>query len=122
MVSVKELTSNFTKLNKFVGVDIRRWQKKMLILLTILNVTYVISTTRLEESHNETLKQTRKRSKWVNDDFICHLDGIKDSLSDVYQFHELIKILWDALYDKYMAKDASFKKFLVSIKCLYDGL
>ena len=71
MASVKEPTSNFTKLEKFVGVDFRRWQKKMQILLTTLNVTYVISTPRPEESEIETLEQARKRSKWNSDDFIC---------------------------------------------------
>ena len=63
MASIKELTSNFTKLDKFVDVDFQRWQKKMMILLTTLNVTYVVSTPKLEEVENETLEQTRKRSK-----------------------------------------------------------
>ena len=43
----------------------------MLILLINLSVAYVISTLRPEEVDNETLEQTRKRSKWDNDDFIC---------------------------------------------------
>ena len=60
MASVKELTSNFTKLEKFVGVDFRRWQKKMQILLTTVNVAYVISTPRPEESENETLEQRKE--------------------------------------------------------------
>ena len=54
MVSVKELTSNFTKLDKFLGVNFRCWQKKMLILLTTLNVAYVISTSRPKEVDDET--------------------------------------------------------------------
>ena len=63
MANIKELTSNFTKLDKFVGVDFRRWQKKMMILLTTLNVAYVISTPKPEEMENETLNQSRKRGK-----------------------------------------------------------
>ena len=38
MASIKDLTSNFTKLEKFVGIDFRRWQKKMMLVLTTLNV------------------------------------------------------------------------------------
>ena len=60
MANIKELTSNFTKLDKFVGVDFRRWQKKMIIFLTTLNVAYVISTSKPKEVENETVKQKRK--------------------------------------------------------------
>ena len=117
MKSVKELTSNFTKLETFVGVDFRRWQKKMKILLITLNVAYVISTPRPKESKNETLEQARKRTKWDNDDFICWghiLNGMNDSLFDDYQYHDLAKLLWEALEEKYLAENASSKKFLVS--------
>ena len=117
MASVKELTSNFMKLDKFLGVEFRRWQKKMLILLTSLNVAYVISTPKPEEKEDETVEDARKRNKWENDDFICRghiLNGICDSLFDIYQFHESAKLLWDSLEDKYMSEDASSKLFLVS--------
>ena len=60
MASVKELTSNLTKLEKFICVNFRRWQKKILILLTTLNVVYVIHTPRPEEPEDETFKQTKK--------------------------------------------------------------
>ena len=64
MASVKELTSNSMRLDKFWGVEFRRWQKKMLILITSLNVAYVISTLKSEEKENETLEEARKRNKW----------------------------------------------------------
>ena len=85
--------------------------------MTTLIVAYITSNPRLEDTEDETLEQTRKRSKWNNDDFICWghiLNGIKDSRFDVYQFHESTKLLWEALEDKYIAEDASSKKFLVS--------
>ena len=100
MVSIKELISNFTKLVKFVGVDFRRWQKKKMILLTTLNVAYVISTPKSEKVENKTLEQSRKRGKWEIDDFICQghiLNGIQDSLFDIYQYHESAKELWEIL-------------------------
>ena len=97
MESVKELTSNFMKLDKVLGVEFRRWKKKMLILLTSLNVGNVISTLKPKEKEYETLEEARKRNKWENDDFICRghiLNVMCDSLFDIYQFHESAKILW----------------------------
>ena len=88
----------------------------MFILLTTINVVYVINTPRSEEAWDETFEQTRKHSKWDNDDFICRrhiLNGMKDSLFDIFQFHESAKLLWESLEDKYMANDESSKKFLV---------
>ena len=77
-------------------VYFRRWQKKMLFLLTKLNVAYIISTPRLEEKENKTMKEMRKRNKWDNDDFIRYghiLNGMVDSLFDVYQYLEFAKEL-----------------------------
>ncbi|GJS25573.1 zinc finger, CCHC-type containing protein [Tanacetum coccineum] len=60
-----------------------------------------------------------KKSKWENDDYVCRgiiLNGMSDPLFDIYQFVESAKELWDSLEAKYkyMAEDASSKKFLVS--------
>ncbi|GJR50987.1 hypothetical protein Tco_1401508 [Tanacetum coccineum] len=66
--SVKDMTTNFGKLDKFEGSDFRRWQKKMHFLLTTLKVAYVLSTPKPEFVEEETLEQTRKRCKWDNDD------------------------------------------------------
>nr|KAJ0189301.1 hypothetical protein LSAT_V11C800397780 [Lactuca sativa] len=118
--SVKDMTSKFDKLNKFEGQDFRRWQKKMHFLLTTLKVVYVLSTPMpvlLESVEDEPLEATRRRSKWENDDYICRghiLNGMSDSLFDIYQNFESAKELWDSLESKYMAEDASSKKFLVS--------
>ncbi|XP_074337192.1 uncharacterized protein LOC141674382 [Apium graveolens] len=70
-----------------------------------------------EVIENETTEQTRKCCKWENDDYICRgqiLKGMSDSLFDVYQNVNSVKELWDSLESKYMAEDASSKKFLVS--------
>ena len=55
--------------------------------------------------------------KRKNDDCICRghiLNGKSDPLFDVYQNVESAKQLWDALESKYLAEDASSKKFLIS--------
>nr|GEV74698.1 zinc finger, CCHC-type [Tanacetum cinerariifolium] len=115
--SVKDMTRKFDKLAKFEGQDFRRWQKKMHFLLTTLKVVYVLRTPSPVWSENETLETTRKRMKWENDDYICRghiLNGMSDSLFHIYQNAESAKALWESLESKYMAEDASAKKFLVS--------
>ncbi|GJT05574.1 zinc finger, CCHC-type containing protein [Tanacetum coccineum] len=60
-------------------------QKKMHFLLSSMSVVYVLTTPILEDDDDAIVEQLRKRAKWDNDD-----------------------------YAKYMVKDASSKKFLVS--------
>ena len=43
----------------------RRWHKKTLILLTTLNLAYVISTPKPEELDDETLEQAKKRRSGI---------------------------------------------------------
>ncbi|XP_010484754.1 PREDICTED: uncharacterized protein LOC104763032 [Camelina sativa] len=118
--SVHEMTSKFGKLDKFEGVNFCRWQKKMHFLLTTLNVVHVLSMpmpTVTEDAEKDYVEETRRQLKWENDDYICRghiLNGMSDPLFDVYQNVESAKELWDALESKYMAEDASSKKFLVS--------
>ncbi|GJW88751.1 zinc finger, CCHC-type containing protein [Tanacetum coccineum] len=57
------------------------------------------------------------RAKWENDAYICQghiLNGMSDSLFDVYTNVQSAKELWDSLESKYMAEDSLSKKFLVS--------
>ncbi|GJV93957.1 zinc finger, CCHC-type containing protein [Tanacetum coccineum] len=114
---VKDMTTNFRKLDKFEGHDFRRWQKKMHFLLTTLKVVYVLTTLMPELLEDATVEAIRIRAKWENDDYICRghiLNGMSNSLFDVYTNVESAKELWDSLESKYMAEDASSKKFLVS--------
>ncbi|GJQ91769.1 zinc finger, CCHC-type containing protein [Tanacetum coccineum] len=92
---VKEMTTNFGKLDKFEGHDFRRWQKKMHFLLTTLKVVYVLTTPM-----PELLK-----------DAIVEAIRIRESRRMMTTYAEE---LWDSLESKYMAKDSSSKKFLVS--------
>ena len=115
--TIKEMTTNFGKLDKFQGQDFRRWQKKMHFMLTTLKVVHVLSTPIPESLENESVENMRRRSKWENDDYICRghiLNGMSDPLFDIYQNVESAKELWDCLESKYMAEDSSSKKFLVT--------
>ncbi|GJT77290.1 zinc finger, CCHC-type containing protein [Tanacetum coccineum] len=115
--TVKDMTTNFEKLDKFEGHNFRRWQKNMHFLLTTLKVVYVLTTPIPELLEDATVEAIRIWAKWENDDYICRgriLNGMSDSLFDVYLNFESAKKLWDSLESKYMAEDASSKKFLVS--------
>nr|GFC49153.1 zinc finger, CCHC-type [Tanacetum cinerariifolium] len=117
--TVKDMTTKFDKLLKFEGQDFRRWQKKMHFLLTTLKVVYVLSIPSPEWHEDETLEATRKRMKWENNDYICRghiLNGMSDSLFDIYQNIGSAKELWESLVSKYMAEDASSKKSLYGLK------
>ncbi|GKC73837.1 hypothetical protein Tco_1119720 [Tanacetum coccineum] len=93
---MKHMVANFSKLDKFEGVDFIRWQKKMHFLLSTMSVVYILNIP-------------------IPDDYVCRgiiLNGMSDSLFDIYQNVVSRKELGDSLEAKYMAEDASSKKFL----------
>ncbi|XP_023754504.2 retrovirus-related Pol polyprotein from transposon TNT 1-94 [Lactuca sativa] len=114
------MTTKFAKLEKFEGVDFRRWKKKIHFMLTTLKAAYVLTTPRLAEPAEgvvEMAEETRKRQKWDNDDYICEghiLNGMSNALFDIHSEALFAKELWDTLELKYITEDASSKKFLVS--------
>ncbi|GKE40322.1 hypothetical protein Tco_1463727 [Tanacetum coccineum] len=69
--AMKHMASNFSKLDKFEGVDFRRWKKKMYFLHSSISVVYVLTTPIPEDAENATMEQIRKRNKWDNDDYVC---------------------------------------------------
>nr|GEX64307.1 hypothetical protein [Tanacetum cinerariifolium] len=94
--AMKHMALNFAKLEKFELVDFRRWQKKIHFLLSSMSMVYVLTTPMPEDGgENPTVEQVRKRAKWDNEDYVC-------------------RELWDTLEAKYMAEDASSKKFIIS--------
>ncbi|GKF34612.1 hypothetical protein Tco_0107812 [Tanacetum coccineum] len=67
----------------------------MHFLLSSMSVVYVLTTPISEDGGDDaTVEQIRKRAKWDNDDYVCRGLILKEA--------------------KYMAEDASSKKFLVS--------
>nr|GEX29346.1 zinc finger, CCHC-type [Tanacetum cinerariifolium] len=85
--AMRHMASSFAKLEKFKGVDFKRWQKKMHFMLSSMSVVYVLTTPMPEDGgENLTVEQ--------------NVDTSKE--------------LWDTLEAKYMAEDASSKKFLIT--------
>ncbi|GJU99667.1 hypothetical protein Tco_1328938 [Tanacetum coccineum] len=54
VAAMKHMASNFTKLDKFEGVDFRRWQKKMHFLFFSMSVVYVLTTPILDDGDDAT--------------------------------------------------------------------
>ncbi|GJT83016.1 hypothetical protein Tco_1057358 [Tanacetum coccineum] len=57
------MASNFAKLDKFEGVDFRRWKKKIHFLLSSMSVVYVLTTPIPDDGGDDpTVEQVRKRA------------------------------------------------------------
>ncbi|GJT54836.1 zinc finger, CCHC-type containing protein [Tanacetum coccineum] len=69
--TMKEMTTNFGKLDKFEGHYFRRWQRKMHFLLMTLKVVYVLNDPMPKLMEDDTVEAIRRRAKWENDDYIC---------------------------------------------------
>lgn len=64
------------------------------------------------------MAEAHTRQKSDNDDYICRkhiLNGMSDALFDTYWNVTIVKELWEKLEERYISKDANYKKFLVSI-------
>ncbi|GJS16910.1 hypothetical protein Tco_0411382 [Tanacetum coccineum] len=83
--AMKHMALNFANIDKFEGVDIRRWKKKMHFLLSSMSVVYMLTTPIPNDGDDATVDQLRKRAKTM-----------------------------EFLEAQCMAEDASSKKFLVS--------
>ena len=79
--TIREMTTKFEKIEKYEGVDFRRWKKKTYFMLATLKASYVLTTPRPPESEeyvDEILEETRKRQKWDNNDYICKCPILND--------------------------------------------
>nr|GEY02345.1 zinc finger, CCHC-type [Tanacetum cinerariifolium] len=88
IAAMKHMASNFAKLDKFEGVDLRRWKKKTHFFLSNMSVVYVLTTPIPEDGDDATVEQLKKRAKWDNNDYVCKgliLNGMSDPLFNIYQ-------------------------------------
>ncbi|GFY95015.1 hypothetical protein Acr_10g0004000 [Actinidia rufa] len=105
------------KPEKFNGSDFKRWQKKMLFYLTIVNLAAYLreDIPSLEEGETDCLT-VAKVEAWKHADFLCKnyiLNGLENTLYNVYCTIPTAKELWDSLDKKYKTEDAGTKKFVV---------
>ena len=105
------------KPEKFNGIDFKRWQQKMLFYLTTLNLAHFLREEALALKENEIDKQVVAAVEaWKHADFLCRnfiLNGLDNTLYNVYCTFNTARELWESLDKKYKTKDAGLKKFVV---------
>ncbi|XP_028074665.1 uncharacterized protein LOC114277046 [Camellia sinensis] len=103
-------------LEKFTEVNFKRWQQKMLFYLTTVSLASFLSEDPPVVEENEQDKQKLMAlDTWKQLDFLCLnyvLNGLADSLFNVFYAKKSVKELWNAL-DKYETEDVGAKKFVV---------
>ena len=101
---------------KFVGLNFKRWQQKMLFYLNLLELDH---TLEIKEDNSEEAEPARTAvdQLWDKSDFMCKnhiLNNLDDALYDVYFSVPTARELWLMLDKKYKIEDAGSKKFVVS--------
>ncbi|XP_077252586.1 uncharacterized protein LOC143891992 [Tasmannia lanceolata] len=86
--SMKQMTQDFVKLERFNKENFKRWQMKVHFILTTLKVVYVLTTLKPAVVENETLAQTRRRRKWDRDDDKLVVDQVHEIQHIISQVHQ----------------------------------
>ncbi|XP_070677966.1 uncharacterized protein [Malus domestica] len=105
------------KLEKFKGLDFKRWQQKMLFFLTTMNLAHVVKEEAPKSNENPMTKETVMTIEaWNHSEFCCMnyiLNSLDDNLYDTYSLCKTAKELWESLEKKYKIDDAGSKKFVI---------
>ena len=109
--------SHGEKPKKFNGIEFKRWQQKMLFYFTTLNLAHFLQEDAPTLKENETDRQVvAVVDAWKHADFLCHnylLNGLDNTLYNVYCAFNTVRELWESLDKKYKTKDVGLKKFVV---------
>ncbi|XXG67249.1 hypothetical protein AAC387_Pa06g0640 [Persea americana] len=105
------------KPERFNGTEFKRWQQKMLFYFTTLNLAWFLHEEAPALKECETDKQVIAAVEaWKHADFFCQnyiLNGLDNTLYNVYCSLKTTKELWGSLDKKYQTEDAGIKKFVV---------
>ena len=114
---VNPISSHGEKPERFNGTDFKRWQQKMLFYLTTLNLERFLNEDGPKLDVGETDKEKLAAvDAWNHFDFLCRnfvLNGVENTLYNIYSPLKTAKELWDSLDKKYKTEDAGLKKFIV---------
>ena len=109
--------SHGEKPEKFNGIEFKRWQQKMLLYLTTLNLARFLQEDAPALKENGTDRQVvAVVEEWKHADFLCRnylLNGLDNTLYNVYCAFNTVRGLWESLDKKYKTEDAGLKKFVV---------
>ena len=98
------IVSRGEKPKKFNGIEIKRWQQKMLFYLSTLNLARFLQEDAFALKENETDRQVVAAVEaWKYADFLCRnylLNGLDNTLYNVYCAFNTARELWDSLDKK----------------------
>ncbi|XXG79537.1 hypothetical protein AAC387_Pa09g0582 [Persea americana] len=115
--TVKFMHQDLVRLDSFDGSNFRRWQQKVLFLLTSLKVAYVL-TERCPD-REEQPGGSYARKKWKEDNYLCKghiLNLVADNIYSLYSDARTATELWKALDKKYKTEESGAKKYAVGIR------
>ncbi|KAK3042935.1 hypothetical protein RJ639_001011 [Escallonia herrerae] len=101
---------------KFNGKDFKRWQYKMLLYLTTLNLARFLQEDASDLGENFDWQTVAAVDAWKHSDFLCKnyiLNGLNNALYSMYNPMINGKTLWESLERKYKTEDSGSKKFVV---------
>ena len=103
------------KLEKFNGLNFKMWQQNMLFYLTTLNLVSFLTKDdpKLKEDENN-IQVIKAIDSLKHSNFLCKnfvLNGLTDSLYNVYYTKSSANELWESLDQKYKPEDAGAKNF-----------
>ncbi|KAL5573706.1 hypothetical protein UlMin_023303 [Ulmus minor] len=105
------------KPEKLCGLNFKRWQQKMLFYLTTLNLArFLTENAPVLKDDEQDIQAISAVDAWKHSNFLCRnyvLNGLTDSLYNVYSDKKTAKELWESLDRKYKSEDAGSKKFVV---------
>ena len=105
---------DLVRLDNFDGSNFRRWQQKVLFLLTSLKIAYVLTESCPEREEGPGGSYARK--KWKEHDYLCKshiLNLVADNIYNMYSEARSAKDLWRALDRKYKTEESGAKKYAV---------
>ncbi|KAL2531653.1 Uncharacterized protein Adt_05004 [Abeliophyllum distichum] len=102
------------KLENFIGVEFKKWHQKMLFYLTTLNLKKFLNEDlpAIQEGENNRASLIAL-DVWKHSDFLCKnyiLNGLDNTLYNVYCSKKSAKDLWESLERKYKTEDAGNKE------------
>ncbi|KAL2486305.1 zinc knuckle (CCHC-type) family protein [Abeliophyllum distichum] len=115
---VNVLVNHGENLEKFNGLNFKTWHQKMLFYLTTLNLArFLIEDAPKLNEHEGDIQTVSAVEAWKHSDFLCRnyvMNGLADSLYNMYSSMKTAKELWESLDCKYKTKDAGLRNSLLT--------
>ncbi|KAK3004077.1 hypothetical protein RJ639_018937 [Escallonia herrerae] len=110
MLTTTRAIPDLTKVEPFNGLNFKRWQSKLLLILDIAKVDFVLTIPKPTLKEDADPKDFEKEfSIWETSNKICKgmiLNFLSNELYDVCCSYAHASDIWDALNKKYVVEDA----------------